>query len=218
MSWTPCERRVLLPDYLQRTRHRTNRVTPATQPHRKVDLAIVEADRQGKECAQLSSANDDEQHFEGYTNTYIVLPGLVYGAPRGILAQANVQNPMNFAITACIKASFERKAAGIVGKGKNIISHVDVTEVADWVETLYNSIARNHAEYGRDGYYFVAHGDIEFERSLRSPRDGQAFLRSFFGDNGRCDPQRSHALGWKPLKTTEDLLAAVREEVEQWKM
>jgi hypothetical protein len=76
----------------------------------------------------LSNANDDEQHSEGYTNTYIVIPGLVYGAPCGILAQANVQNPTNFAITAYIKASFDRKAAGIVGKGKNIISHVDVTE------------------------------------------------------------------------------------------
>ncbi|KAJ7885496.1 NAD-P-binding protein [Mycena olivaceomarginata] len=190
---------------------------PATQPHRNVDLAIVEADRQG------------------YTNTYIVIPGLVYGAPRGILAQANVQNPTNFAITAYIKASFDRKAAGIVGKGKNIISHVDVTEVADLVETLYNSIERNHAEHGRDGYYFVAHGEIEFEKvtEIAEKRAGgrraftetelqeyfsSASLQSFFGDNGRCDSQRSYALGWKPLKTTEDLLAAVREEFEQWKM
>jgi hypothetical protein len=37
-------------------------------------------------------------------------------------------------------------------------------QVADLVETLYNSIERNHAEHGRDGYYFVAHGEIEFEK------------------------------------------------------
>jgi hypothetical protein len=66
--------------------------------------------------------------MKGYTDTYIVLPGIVYGPPHGILADAGVQNPTNLALTGYIKASFERRAAGIVGKGKNFISHVDVTE------------------------------------------------------------------------------------------
>jgi hypothetical protein len=66
--------------------------------------------------------------MKGYTDTYIVLPGIVYGAPHGILADTGVQNPTNLALTAYIKASFDRSAAGIVGKGKNLISHVDVTE------------------------------------------------------------------------------------------
>ncbi|KAJ6472574.1 hypothetical protein C8R45DRAFT_757642, partial [Mycena sanguinolenta] len=50
---------------------------PATQHHRNVDLevAIVEADKKGS------------------THTYIVVPGIVYGPPRGILAKTEVQNP-----------------------------------------------------------------------------------------------------------------------------
>ncbi|KAJ7476364.1 hypothetical protein B0H11DRAFT_2032071 [Mycena galericulata] len=191
---------------------------PATQAHRNVDLAIVEADKQG------------------YTDTYIVLPGIVYGPPHGILADAGVQNPTNLALTGYIKASFERRAAGIVGKGKNFISHVDVTEVADLVETLYNSViegSNSAAEHGRNGYYFVANGDVEFEklteivetrtgtRRVFTDNELKAYfpspsLQSFFGDNGRCDSARSCALGWKPVKTTEDFLVAVREEVERW--
>ncbi|KAF7351967.1 NmrA domain-containing protein [Mycena venus] len=193
---------------------------PATQAHRNVDLAIVEADTQE------------------YTDTYIVLPGIVYGTPHGILADAGVQNLTNLALTGYIKASFDRRAAGIVGKGKNLISHVDVTEVADLVETLYNSVvegADRAPEHGRNGYYFVAHGDVEFEKvtevvetragtrrvftdtELKTyfPNPG---LQGFFGDNGRCDSQRSRALGWKPVKTTEDFLVSVRDEVEQWKV
>ncbi|KAF7342762.1 NmrA domain-containing protein [Mycena sanguinolenta] len=189
---------------------------PATQYHRNVDLAIVEADKQG------------------YTQTYIVVPGIVYGTPGGILAEIHVQNPTNFASVAYIKGSFARGAAGIVGKGKNIISHVDVTEVADLVEILYDSIESDSAGHGRNGYYFVANGDVEFGKvteitELRvGPRrpftDDELKtyfiapgLQSFFGDNGRADAQRSRALGWKPVKTTADFLAAFREEVENWK-
>ncbi|KAJ6451924.1 hypothetical protein C8R45DRAFT_1041487 [Mycena sanguinolenta] len=190
---------------------------PATQYHRNVDLAIVEADTQG------------------YTHTYIVVPGIVYGPPRGILVDSQVQNLANFASVAYIKGSFSRGAAGIVGKGKNIISHVDVTEVADLVEILYESIESNNAGHGRNGYYFVANGDVEFEKvtEITELRAGtrQPFtdaelkayfvapsLQAFFGDNGRCDSERSRALGWKPVKTTADFLAALRDEVENWKV
>ncbi|KAF8145741.1 hypothetical protein K438DRAFT_1871346 [Mycena galopus ATCC 62051] len=191
---------------------------PATQPHRNVDFAVVEADKQG------------------YTHTYIAVPGVFYGTPRGILAEANVQNPRNFALVAYFKASFERSAAGIVGKGKNLVSHVEVNEVADLVVKLYDSIdsGANLAEHGKNGYYLVANGEVEFEKiaEITEKRAGsrrvftetelQTYfspsLGSFFGDNGRCDSQRSRGLGWKPVKTTVDFLAAVQDEVEQWKV
>ncbi|KAJ7844450.1 hypothetical protein B0H13DRAFT_1647959, partial [Mycena leptocephala] len=188
---------------------------PATQPHRNVDLAIVEADTQG------------------YTDTYIVLPGIVYGTPHGVLAKAGVQNPTNLALTGYLKASFARGAAGIMGDGKNLISHADVTEVADQVEAVYDAVAAKRAPgHGRDGYYFVANGDVAFSEvvAIVETRAGarrvftQAELtaysppsvQDFFGDNGRCDSQRSRELGWKPVKTTVDFLDAVRDEVEHW--
>ncbi|KAJ6559545.1 NAD-P-binding protein [Mycena capillaripes] len=189
---------------------------PETQPHRNVDLAIIEADTQG------------------YLDSYIVIPGLFFGTPRGILVDARVQNPTNLALTAYIKASFDRRAAGIVGPGKNIIALVDVTDTADLVEKLYNAVEMKPGAHGKNGYYFVTNGDIAFEKlvevvetragarrtftqlELDTYFPGRPSLHSFFGDNGRADSERSRALGWKPVKTAEDFLVALRDEVEHW--
>ncbi|KAJ7025644.1 hypothetical protein C8F04DRAFT_131803 [Mycena alexandri] len=212
---------------------------PATQPHRNVDLAIVEADNQG------------------YTDTYIVLPGLVFGTPHGILAREAVQNPTNLALTGFIRASFTRGAAGLHGEAKNMIAVADVTEgqhrilvlcvmiharnvytVADLVNILYDSVVANSAQigHGRNGYYFVSSADVVFEKlvDVIESRAGkrraftqeeldlyfpnQPSLQSFFGDNGRADSARSRALGWKPVKATEEFLVALRDEVEHWQL
>ncbi|KAJ7776299.1 hypothetical protein B0H16DRAFT_1672331 [Mycena metata] len=193
---------------------------PVTQPHRNVDLAIVEADSQG------------------YTHRYIVLPGLVFGTPHGILAREGVQNPTNLALTALIRASFTRGAAGMRGDAKNIIAVADVTEVADLVEILYDSVIANKTEigHGSNGYYFVSSADVLFENLVEviESRAGKrrAFtqeeldlyfpnlpsLQGFFGDNGRADSARSRALGWKPVKATEEFLLALRDEVEHWQL
>ncbi|KAJ7764319.1 hypothetical protein B0H16DRAFT_1718256 [Mycena metata] len=193
---------------------------PATQPHRNVDLAIVEADNQG------------------YTETYIVLPGLVLGTPHGILAREGVQNPTNLAFAALIRASFKRGAAGLRGEGKNIIAVADVTEVADLVEILYDSVIANTAEvgHGRYGYHFVSSADIIFEKivDVIESRAGkrraftqeeldlyfpnQPSLQAFFGDNGRADSARARALGWKPVKATEEFLLTLRDEIEHWQL
>ncbi|KAJ7167990.1 hypothetical protein C8R46DRAFT_1270735, partial [Mycena filopes] len=189
---------------------------PATQPHRNVDLAIVEADKQG------------------YAETYIVIPGLVFGTPRGILARERVQNQTNLALTALIRASFARGAAGMRGEAKNIIAVVDVTEVADLVELLFNAVGQ--IGHGRHGYYFVSNADVVFEKLVEviETRAGkrraftkeeldayfpnQASLQAFFGDNGRADSARARALGWKPTKGTNELLVALRDEVAHWQV
>jgi len=36
----------------------------------------------------------------------------------------------------------------------------------------------------------------------------------FYGTNTRCLATRARALGWKPKKTTEDMLAGIKTEVE----
>ncbi|KAJ7091300.1 hypothetical protein C8R43DRAFT_1050133 [Mycena crocata] len=192
---------------------------PPTASHRHVDLAIVEADSQG------------------YTDTYIVLPGVVYGTPHGVLAEAGVQNPSNFATTGLIQVSVERGAAGIVGEGKNITSHVDVDEVADMVELLYNGIVEKRVgvEHGRKGYYFVDNGAIEFselvkvietkagkrrpltQAELDKHFPGRGTFHAFLGDNSRCNSERSRGLGWRPVKTNADFLVALEDELKNWK-
>lgn len=78
----------------------------------------------------------------GYVDTYIVVPPGVYGTPQGTLAEAGIQNSTNGAFTALISASFKRGAAGIVGEGKNITGHVDVTEGMS--PPTYLSLAHSH--------------------------------------------------------------------------
>ncbi|KAJ7919226.1 hypothetical protein B0H13DRAFT_1868747 [Mycena leptocephala] len=191
---------------------------PATQPHRNVDLAITDADTQG------------------YIESYIVLPGIVFGTPRGILAETRMQNMTNLGFTGILSASFARGAAGFVGEGKNHIAIVDVSETADLIETLYIAASAGRAAHGKHGYYFVTNGDVTWgkiaevvetragarrpftQEDLDTYFPGLPSLHSVLGNNGRADSERSRALGWKPVKTTEDFLAAVRDEVEHWEI
>ncbi|KAJ7618783.1 NAD(P)-binding protein [Roridomyces roridus] len=191
---------------------------PATQPHRNVDLAIVEADSRG------------------YLDTYIVVPPGVYGTPQGILADKGIQNATNAAFDALIRASFKRGAAGIVGEGKNITGHVDVTELGDFVVLLYDTVVTNSAAvgHGRQGYFFADNGDIPFseitkaieagvgprraltQEELEEALPGRPNVQRFFGDNSRSRAEKARALGWKPLKGAEDFLAALKNQVENW--
>jgi hypothetical protein len=63
------------------------------------------------------------------------LPGIIFSAPRDILAEAGVQNTTNLGFTGILSASFTRRAAGFVGEGKNCLAIVDVSES---VSTTYN--------------------------------------------------------------------------------
>ncbi|KAJ6472918.1 hypothetical protein C8R47DRAFT_1053987 [Mycena vitilis] len=191
---------------------------PDTASHRNVDLAIIAAD------------------VQGYINSYIFFPGLVFGTPRGVLAKAGVQNGNNLGVTYILSAFFNRGAAGFVGEGKNIIALVDVNEIADLVELLYTAASSKHAAHGKQGYYFATSGEISWAEiaDVLAPRAGAArpytqeeldatfpglvFLHDFLGDNGRADSEHSRALGWKPVKGTADYLAELKEVVANWKI
>ncbi|KAJ7673867.1 hypothetical protein DFH06DRAFT_1081711 [Mycena polygramma] len=188
---------------------------PDTASHRNVDLAIIAAD------------------VQGYINSYIFFPGLVFGTPRGVLAKAGVQNAKNLGVTFILGASFNRRAAGFVGEGKNIIALVDVNEIADLVEILYTAASAKNAAHGKEGYYFAATGEISWAgiADVLAARAGAArpytqeeldatfpVLHDFLGDNGRADSERSRALGWKPVKGTADFLAELKEVVANWKI
>ncbi|KAJ7618780.1 hypothetical protein FB45DRAFT_1063335 [Roridomyces roridus] len=192
---------------------------PATQPHRNVDLTIVEGDS------------------EGYVDTYIVLPPLVHGTPRGILFDTGVQKTTNV-LDLFLDVSSTRGAAPIIGPGKNIVGHVDVNELHDLVLLLYNTIIDNSSAvgHGRFGYYFTGNGELSFSEITAAleptmgPRreltkeelDGlspyQALVMQFFGRNWRSRADRAKTLGWRPVKMTEDLFNALNTCVENFKL
>ncbi|KAJ7655991.1 hypothetical protein DFH06DRAFT_1328832 [Mycena polygramma] len=175
---------------------------PATQPHRNVDLAIVNADTQG------------------YIYSYIVIPGIPFGSPGGVLAETRVQNPKNLIFTFILSASFARCSAGYVGARTNRMGVVDVNETADIVEILYTAAVAGRASHGKHGYYFITNGDVAWgeiadvvatragaprpftQEDLDTYYPGMPGLHRVLGNNGRANAERARALGWKPVKST----------------
>ncbi|PPQ71191.1 hypothetical protein CVT24_010009 [Panaeolus cyanescens] len=197
---------------------------PKTQPHRVVDLSLVEADK------------------EGYVKTYIILPCTIYGIAKGCLVDAGLQNPHSQQIPTLVRLSVDRRRAGMVGEGKNVWNNVHIDEVADLYILLVDliisgsvySIAPKHFEHGVAGFYFAENG----EHTLRSIGDaiGKVLVskgitsnatpttfteeehKRYFpngtslGTNSRCHADRARSIGWKPRKTTQDMLASVKDE------
>ncbi|KJA19468.1 hypothetical protein HYPSUDRAFT_44222 [Hypholoma sublateritium FD-334 SS-4] len=194
---------------------------PATQPHRRVDMELVEADS------------------EGFVKTYIVLPGVAYGLPSGRLVEKGIQNSHSIAIPSLVRASLVRKRGGMVGMGNNVWPNVNVDDLADLYILLLNTIIvrPEYAAHGRDGFYFAENGEhtmyqvgkaicegmnvmgvhSELEPSAFTQEDLENYFggSDFLGSNCRCRGSRSRLLGWKPVKTTRDMLASVMPEVEE---
>ncbi|KAG5652021.1 hypothetical protein H0H81_006574 [Sphagnurus paluster] len=112
------------------------------QPHRNVDLELVNADKQG------------------YVKIYIIFPSTIYGIASGKLVDLGIQNPYSVQIPALIDASLDRGASGMVGKGKNIWPNVHIDDVADLYIILYDWIKTNpETGHGREGFYFGENGE-----------------------------------------------------------
>ncbi|KAF8205275.1 NAD-P-binding protein [Mycena galopus ATCC 62051] len=190
-----------------------------TQMHRNVDVAITEADA------------------EGYIKSYIVVPSTIYGLAKSRLVDMRIQNPHSLQIPSLISASLDRKQAGMVGEGKNIWPNVEVHELMDLYTTLYDKIIEDpDTGHRRNGFHFGASGEHSLydvgqaigkalvalgkSESPEPTTFTQAELDKYFkgsaylGSNVRCRATRSLSIGWKPIKTTSDMLASIQPEVE----
>jgi len=188
-----------------------------TQPHRNVDLELVEADKQG------------------YVKVYIILPSTIYGIATGKLVQLGIQNPYSQQVPSLIKASLDRGQGGMVGLGVNLWPNVHIDEVADLYGTLYDSIISNPATgHGREGFYFGENGEHSLyqvgqaisqallnlgygnfpEPTTFNPDEIKKYFGTsrFLGSNSRCRANRSRSIGWRPTKTTYDLLESILPE------
>jgi hypothetical protein len=83
---------------------------PPTQPHRNVDIDIINAD------------------LQGYVKTYLVLPTTIYGLASGRLVDLGIQNKHSLQIPQLVKISIDRRRAGYVGLGKNIWANVHIDD------------------------------------------------------------------------------------------
>ncbi|KAK7448079.1 hypothetical protein VKT23_013835 [Stygiomarasmius scandens] len=195
---------------------------PASQPHRPVDLKIVAADK------------------EGYVNTYIILPPTIWNVATGPLFEHGISNPRSIQIPALIRASLDRGQGGMVGKGLNIWPNVDIHELADLYNILFDAVlspsSLDTLGHGRDGFYFGANEEhtlydvgkaiAENLVSAGKGKDSEptTFTKeeidkyfggsNYLGSNSRCRSTRGRALGWSPKRTTKDMLASIKAEVE----
>ncbi|KAF8962780.1 NAD-P-binding protein [Flammula alnicola] len=205
---------------------------PVTQPHRSVDLTVVNADK------------------EGYVKTYIILPSTIYGIASGPLVDAGLQNSHSQQIPRLVELSLDRGQAGMVGEGKNIWPNVHIHEVADLYIHIVDLIIphsadihghrsrtptpHTHFEHGASGFYFCENGEHTLRAvgeaigkvmvALGKAKDATPIpftdeeLQKYFpdgtslGSNSRCRADRAKSIGWKPKKTTKDLLASIKYE------
>ncbi|KAJ7581763.1 hypothetical protein C8J56DRAFT_251361 [Mycena floridula] len=195
---------------------------PATpMPPRNVDVELIKADN------------------EGFVKTYIVVPGLIYGAPHGKIADSGTQNTTPHGFGFLFSSSVARGEAGMVGQGKNEWAHVEVGEVADLVVLLFDSATSKPTSHGREGFYFAENGGnsmfdmgkavaqilVEAGRTTKSEPTTftQAELDKYLpsvlprlvGGNTRCSSERSRSLGWRPVKGENDFYASLRVEVKK---
>lgn len=195
------------------------------QPHRNVDVAIVEADAQG------------------YVKSYIILPSTIYDAASGTLVDIGVQHPYSQQIPGLVDLSLQRGKAGIFGTGKNVWPNVHIDDVADLYLLIVEKILPNNGNpsslapgHGVSGYYFGENGEhalysvgkaiaqAMYDLGKTDTAEPVSFteeeVRNFpppvimaLGSNSRCKADRARSLGWKPTRTTEDMLSSIKDEV-----
>ncbi|TRM56142.1 hypothetical protein BD626DRAFT_576071 [Schizophyllum amplum] len=193
---------------------------PVTQLHRNVDTKIVAADA------------------AGYVYAYLVLPSLIYGQASHALARAGITNTRSIALPILSKAALARGRPGVIGRGANVVPCVELEEQADMYIVLMNAALRGapFTRHGREGHYFGASDECTLEQVSRGI--GQAMVKlgcatdpnptpftmeeideylwgsEVMGANARCQATQAKALGWKPTKTTKDMLESIEKEVQ----
>ncbi|KAE9407775.1 hypothetical protein BT96DRAFT_809263, partial [Gymnopus androsaceus JB14] len=194
-----------------------------TQPHRPVDLKIL---------------LDLYLPCSGYVKSYIIIPSIIWSIAKGPLFDSGISNKKSIIIPALIRASLDRRNAGMVGLGKNIWPNVEIHDLGDLYNFLFDAVLSSSPTpgHGREGYYFGANeehtmyqvGEAISEVMLKMNKgdggvptsftkeetDKMDYLSYFIGSNSRCRANRSRALGWTPKNTTKDMLASIYAETE----
>ncbi|KAK0449822.1 NAD(P)-binding protein [Desarmillaria tabescens] len=192
---------------------------PEEAIHRKTDLLILAADKQG------------------YIRSYLVLPPTVYGLATGVVADLGIQNIHSVQFPAIVKTSMFRKQGGMIGEGVNVWHNVSLSDTVDFYVLLFNTVVkRPDTAHGAEGYYFLENGEhslrevateiskalVELgigtnpEPSSYTEEEKEAFfgpLWPFLGTNARVRADRSRALGWKPVDGKDKMVASLKAEI-----
>ncbi|KAF9561843.1 hypothetical protein EC968_005440 [Mortierella alpina] len=198
---------------------------PPTQPHRNVDLEII------------------NPRLKGIVDAYIVAPPTIWGFGTGLGNHNSIQVPHN------VKVSLQHKRALQIGKGLNYWSKVHVIDLAHFYISLLERALQEPQDgsstgslpKNEDAYYFVQEGDDfawgevaqEIAKVFKSlgvnasgevtgttPEQEDAFWPAgsssgvLLGGNSRSRAVKGkELLGWEPKYT--DFKAYIAEEVHR---
>jgi nucleoside-diphosphate-sugar epimerase len=112
-----------------------------TAPHRDVDLEIVAA-------ASVRGLS-----------THIILPCTIYGIASGTVFSKGISNPHSIQIPTLIRASLDRKQAGMIGEGLNVWPNVHIDDCADGFIVLLDKAMKGETATGKEGFYFLESGE-----------------------------------------------------------
>lgn len=84
-------------------------------------------------------------YVPGYVKTYLVLPCTIYGIAVGPLVDLGLQHAHAHRIPTLVKIGVERGQGGVIGLGKNIWSHVHISDGAFPFRLLYNHLSFHDA-------------------------------------------------------------------------
>jgi nucleoside-diphosphate-sugar epimerase len=173
---------------------------PPSAPHHKIDLAVLDAYK--------TEAID----------TIIIIPPTIVGFGPGI-------NPMSIQVPGLVKAALARGAAGVLGKGANHWSFVNILDLADAFVRLLRGGLDGKATVGRDGVYYCEAGEYvhsELAQKIATTLNKLApdlvpttevkpftkeeideylfgaYAGMVFGGNSVSHAERLKQLGWKP--------------------
>lgn len=210
---------------------------PETNPHRPVDLAIVQADA------------------AGICKSYIVLPSTIWGEGKGELYDKGISNSFSDQIPTLIRASLDRGQAGVIGKGKsccfhsdhavfadnigsNIWPHVNIGDLGNLYQLVYTRSQKGDIGHGTAGYYLGVAGeytilsaanaigsalvDNKWSENAQSSSFTSEEIQKYYnglqmhGANSRGVADRSKSIGWRAkLHGMDDFTAHIKKETKR---
>nr|ODN92615.1 NAD dependent epimerase/dehydratase [Cryptococcus depauperatus CBS 7841] len=188
---------------------------PVTNPHRNVDLEIVQADQ------------------AGVIKSYIVLPSTIWGCGQGEVYEKSLSHATSQQMPLLIEIAIKRKRAGVVGKGQcaNIWPHISIVDLGHLYRLVWeqSTVTKPVIGHGPAGYYFGISG--EYTLLGATSAIGQSLAKYgalpkgtetspttftkeeidlyfggswFSGTNSRGVADRSKSIGWNPKYTDEE--------------
>ncbi|PFH53090.1 hypothetical protein AMATHDRAFT_1517 [Amanita thiersii Skay4041] len=191
-----------------------------TALHRDIELMVIDADK------------------AGYVRSYIISPSTIWGLPTHTISKTGVTHRHSHQMPLLIRASLAHGNGVIINEGKNIWDNVNVDELGLLYSAVFDRARKEpNVGRGREGIYFgrgdeyvwadlskaVAQALFDLGKG-RSPvpeklNDEEAtkmfgFVVRWLACNSRSTARRSLSTGWNPKRTTKEMLAFVKTEVE----